>query len=110
MSRVSAVPLRAEPRKRTWPRAVRRSSGLSAMAKLPLSDGVADRPYDDGEREAADQRRPGELVTQRRVHAVTGVPDEMPDAADQMMEERPGEDEQHQPSDERLDESRKDAE
>src|SRR5271157_335600 len=83
---------------------------IVSHGEAPLSHSVADRPDDDGQREAADQRRPGELVARRRVHAVTGVPDKMPDAADQMMEERPGEDEQNQPAYERLDERGKDAE
>src|SRR5579863_2932461 len=83
--------MRAEPRNRTRPRGVRRSLALSAIADAPLPDGVAHAPNDDGQRKASDQRRPRHLIAQGRIQPITGVPHDMANAADEMMEERPGE-------------------
>src|SRR5271165_5799648 len=102
MSHASVVPERAEPRNRTRDKGVRKPDGVSTMRVSTSPDGVADRPDDDCQNEAADQGRPGQLISHRRVHAVASVPDEMPNAADEVVKEGPGEAEQDEPANERL--------
>ena len=60
---------------------------------------VADDPEHDGERDRADQRRSGQHLALGRLEAVQRVPDQMADAAEHMMHQRPGEAEQDQPAD-----------
>src|SRR5208337_574021 len=70
----------------------------------PLADGVAYAPDDDGQRKTTDQSRPRRLIAQGCIQAVARVPSDMANAADEVMKERPGENEQDEAAEERLDE------
>src|SRR5271165_5248860 len=98
MSHASVVPDRAEPRNRTRASGVRRPEGWSVIRGTPLPDRIADRPGDQRQDDPADQRRPRQLIAHRGVHAVARVPDEMPDATDKVVKQRPGETEKNEPA------------
>src|SRR6266853_912573 len=64
------------------------------------SDRVGDDPDQHGERNAADQRAPGQGLALAGLEAVAEVPDEMAQAREQMMQQRPGVTEHDQAADE----------
>src|SRR4051794_22391325 len=93
-----SVPRLAEPRPRTRPSGVRmlmaRSSPQSA------GENIDDDPDQDRQRNRAVDGGVGEPFALRRSKAVAGVPDQMPDAAEHVMKQRPGVAEQHELADE----------
>src|SRR6185312_7052917 len=74
------VPECAEPKPRTRPR------GVFIVSTLQH---VAEHPHRDRERERADQRRDGKKLPLVWLEAVAGIPDEMPDAAEHVVQKRP---------------------
>ena len=107
MNHASVVPRARRAEKADPPERSAQIVWMIGHRGAPLADGVAYAPDDDGQRKTADQGRPRHLFAQGRVQAVAGVPDDMANAADQVMKQRPGETEQDQPADERLENSEK---
>src|SRR5205823_13035894 len=66
----------------------------------PTSHCVSGDPQQNGEGNTANERAPGQRFTLIRLEAVAEVPDEVPDAAEQMMQQRTGIAEYDQPPDE----------
>src|ERR1700753_618906 len=64
------------------------------------SNHVGDDPEQNGQRDAADRGTPSQSLALTGLVAVAEVPDEMPDAAEQMMHQRPCISEYDQPPDE----------
>src|SRR5919206_3001529 len=96
-SQKCSVPLRAAPSPRTLP------SGVFISGPVIGSPRQEDRdPQQDRERDRAGERAVGQPVAPGRVHAAARVPDQVADAAERVMEERPGEAEQEQEPDRRT--------
>src|SRR4029453_2443155 len=82
-----SVPPCAAPSPRTFFRGV-------AMLGAPPHR-VARAPNEDRERDREDDREPSEHLDAGLVERPAGVPDQVADAAKHVMDERPGEQEQH---------------
>src|SRR6187549_237250 len=91
----SVVPECEEPRLRTRRAACASRRGRSSSA----SDRVGDDPDQDGQRNARDQRAPGERLALIGPEAIAEVPEEVADPAAQMMQQRPRVAEQDQLAD-----------
>src|SRR4030088_2710247 len=63
------------------------------------SDGIGCDPQQHRQRNAADQRAPRQRLTLTGLEAVAEVPDEMPETAEQVMQQRPSISEHDQPAD-----------
>ena len=70
--------------------------------RMASHDEIADDPDQDGEADRADQGRHGEPFALDRAEAVAQVPDQMLDAAQHVVDQRPGVAEQDQPPEQRL--------
>src|ERR1700692_656682 len=84
---------RQKARRRAPGRGQAACASTSALGYLAHSsaapDSVGGDPEQHRQRDAADQRAPGQRFALAGLEAVTQVPDKMPDAAEQMMQQRP---------------------
>ena len=71
------------------------------MKSRPVLDDEADDPDEQGKPNAAKQRSLRQILAHRIVHSVSGIPNEVPDAAEKVVEQRPGEQEKDQLAGER---------
>src|SRR5215510_5386765 len=85
------VPERAEPRPRTLASEVRRSSISQASPKSQ-----APGPEHDREADRADDGEPAERVDRADLKSTAGIPDQVADATQHVMDERPRVAKQHQ--------------
>src|ERR1700746_4057353 len=95
-SQNASVPVLAEPSPRTRPSGVRM---LMVEAPSSHAGNDQDRPQENSREDRADDVRPHQPLALSRLEAVAEVPDEIAQAADEMMQQRPGEAEQDQPAD-----------
>src|SRR5690606_40537769 len=93
-----SVPSFAEPSRRTFFKGVR-----SAMSQ-PSTKRKSNGPNEQRQRDRSDNRAPAQHIDRLQVESAAGIPDQMPDAAERVMNQGPRVPEEHELSDDAAEE------